>query len=179
MSEDKTFDFDVSLKPKRTTTVTSGFAKTVTSGFNKNIKEIDLDTKQSFKESRRIDHSKANVREIDINERGRQTQTNDSSEKGPLKGPCVCCNSKDSPYRYVTKEFLCTDCRQKHPYKLITRSTCYKMYGLNFKNLYKAYQDGTIQMITAPNFRDRSAPPVRLYYEHEIHELVSELEENN
>lgn len=95
----------------------------------------------------------------------------EKKQRGESKKTCVGQCGEKGQWRYVTRDFVCPECRQKAPHKLITRSKAKATYGLTFEELHEAFLAKKIRMITAKNPHGRGMPPMRLYYEHEIAHL--------
>jgi len=87
---------------------------------------------------------------------------------------CVGCGGLGK-WRFATKQFICTDCSQHPPHKVVTRSTVMKTFGLTFEQLNAAWKDREIQMFTVKNFHSSTAPPIHLYYYHEVENLAKRL----
>lgn len=91
---------------------------------------------------------------------------------------CISCNRSPCPYRLITEEHICSACRNKHPYKLITRTTCINKYGLTKDILQNATRKRLIRMVNCPNYNPKTQCRMnRLYYDHEIQELIQCLRE--
>ena len=86
---------------------------------------------------------------------------------------CISCHRSPCPYRLITEEHICSACRNKHPYKLITRTTCINKYGLTKDILQNATRKRLIRMVNCPNYNPQTqCRMTRLYYDHEIQELI-------
>lgn len=93
-------------------------------------------------------------------------------DKKDCAGRC----GKSGRYRRSTRTYVCKKCTQTNPYqKLITRTKVIKTYGLTAKQLINAYKAGVIHMFTQPNPINPRAPPMRLYYQGEIEDLINVL----
>lgn len=98
---------------------------------------------------------------------GLEIEISDGKTKRSCAGEC----GGTGKWRLWTKTFVCPECRQKPPHKLITRTEAKNTYGLTFDDLHSAWKDKKIRMITTSNPHGRGLPPMHLYYEHEIQNL--------
>ncbi len=88
---------------------------------------------------------------------------------------CVGRCGEPGKWRYATRDYLCAACAQRPPHQLITRSRAKTTFGLTFADLHRAFQDKRLRMFTVKNFHDMHAPPIRLYYYHEVEALAAQL----
>lgn len=95
-------------------------------------------------------------------------------------GPCVGCGQPNSALRRVTREHLCSSCRDDLRYKLITKSTVLDLYPtLTIRDLVEAVKARQVRMHFAANWYNRSAPPIKLYYEIDIQRLCQHKERHS
>lgn len=92
--------------------------------------------------------------------------------KGVKEKKCVGGCGATGRWRFVTRNYLCEECRVRPPHQLISRSGVQKKYKLSFQQLNEAYKSGKIEMFTTPNMYGRDKPPCHLYYVHQIEALV-------
>lgn len=85
---------------------------------------------------------------------------------------CISCGTDGAPLRKVTNEYLCTPCRGKIDYKLICKRTAMDVYDLTWADLAMAHAQGKIQCKKTPNWKNKNADPINLYYEKEIQRLA-------
>lgn len=78
-------------------------------------------------------------------------------------------------WRMLTRNYLCPECRKCPAHKLICRTTAKRKYGLSYDELHAAHKAERIHMFTVTNPHNASSPPMRLYYEHEVSALASNL----
>lgn len=88
---------------------------------------------------------------------------------------CVGQCGAQGKWRYATREYICEDCAQHPPHKLITRTHAKTLYGLSFEDLHQAMMAKRIRMFTVKNYHNAAAPPIRLYYVHELEALAQAL----
>jgi len=88
-------------------------------------------------------------------------------------GPCAGCGKANSAKRFVTKEYLCPDCRDDLRFKLITKSTINRLYPLLTQNdLAAALNDNQLTFFEVKNWHNYTAAPIKLFYEREIMALA-------
>ena len=104
-------------------------------------------------------------------------EPNDNTKSINISGskPCAEGCGRQGKWRYVTRNFLCLQCRHTPPHKLITRTKAKAMFNLSFDDLHDAMLNKQIHMFTVKNFHSATAPPIRLYYLHEVENLARRL----
>lgn len=113
------------------------------------------------------------VKEIYLGEADAKTIDLKGKEKCCQLGICDGCGKERCNRRFITKEYLCQECRQHPDYKLITKSTVQRLYPtLDVSELIQACKDKQIQIFYTRNWHNPKAPSIKLYYEREIQELA-------
>ena len=122
--------------------------------------------------------------EQEVREVGRDTPTSNGDGDPDAKTveysnnidrSCVGGCGSTGRWRFPTRNYVCADCGQKAPHKLITRGKAKSMYNLTFDELHRAMLGKQIQMFSIRNYHDANAPMIRLYYVHEIESLARRL----
>lgn len=93
--------------------------------------------------------------------------------------PCAGTCGQRGKWRYITRDYVCENCRRKPPHQLVTRSRVMTELGLTFKELHTALLAKEIHMFTAANphnkMGDKKHAPSRYYYAHEVIALANRL----
>ena len=95
-------------------------------------------------------------------------------------GKCVGCGVANAPYRAVTQEFICENCRQDIQFKLICKTTALKKYPhLTFADLINFFRSKQLRCFFVRNWYTAGAPSIKLYYEHEIQKINDIVQRSN
>jgi hypothetical protein len=86
---------------------------------------------------------------------------------------CESCHAVPAYLRRVTDQYLCQNCRQLPMYHLISKTRVLDQYRtLLWPDLIHAVNTDLLQCKIVPNWYNANAPPVKLYFEAEIQQLV-------
>jgi len=117
--------------------------------------------------------SNARVKQIEINQDSYAILVDIDGGKSarPCAGEC----GQSGKWRFVLRQHICDECKEKPSFKLITRTTVKQKYGLTFEILHSLYLAKKIKMYTVRNPHGPGKPPMHLYNEEQIKTVVRHL----